>query len=70
VSRFLALGLSILAATSRPGEDPCPVCGSPRSAGACVCCGTYLCRECKKLHLGDATDPCPGNGVEPPKEDP
>lgn len=71
-SRALAIGLSLARLVSGTGTDTsaCPVCGEPRRAGACVCCGTYLCRECQKLHLGDATDPCPGNGVEPPKEEP
>jgi len=69
-SRALAIGLSLARLVSGTDPSACPVCGSPRLAGACAACGTYLCRECSKLHLGDATDPCPGNGVETPKEEP
>lgn len=46
----------------------CYVCGSTakRSAGECDNCGTYRCTTCKRLHYGDATQPCDGHGVEVP----
>lgn len=48
----------------------CPVCGSARkrNTGECDMCGAYVCRDCEMLHLGPATDPCPGNGTPVPEQ--
>ena len=36
--------------------------------GECSHCGTYICKTCEKMHLGDATKACPGDGVPVPRE--
>lgn len=48
----------------------CPICGKADKAptGECSHCGTYICKTCEKMHLGDATKACPGDGVPVPRE--
>jgi len=50
----------------------CVVCAQrARSAtGECAFCGSYVCAECGRLHLGPANEPCPGKnaGVPVPQE--
>ncbi len=50
-------------------KSGCFVCGSAarRSTGECDACGSYVCRDCGRLHLGEADRPCPGRGVPVPK---
>lgn len=57
-------------------RNGCPICGKIVKAltiakaltGECPHCGTYLCKTCEKMHLGDATKVCPGDGVPVPRE--
>lgn len=47
---------------------PCPCCGRTHKnpTGECSFCGTYVCSTCSCLHIGEATRPCPGNGIPVP----
>lgn len=60
-----ALGSEVV----EPSSDGCLVCGSTarRSTGECDACGSYVCHDCGRLHLGEADRPCPGGGVPVPK---
>lgn len=51
-------------------KDGCPICGKSSKAftGECSYCGTYICKTCEKMHYGDATQACPGQGIAVPRE--
>jgi hypothetical protein len=63
---MVKLGLVI-----KPDSKGCIVCGSTlrRSTGECDACGSYVCRDCGRLHLGERDRPCPGGGVAVPSVD-